>query len=55
MFAEHFMFFCNDFDKFNNTGTRIIKAIYHMTLKLFLIMFLRESAKMLPYTPLHNS
>ena len=27
--------FSKEFNKFNNTGTRILDAIYHMTLKLF--------------------
>ena len=27
-------FFCNEFDKFNNTGARMLDSIYHMTLKL---------------------
>ena len=26
--------FCNEFDKFNNTGARMLDSIYHMTLKL---------------------
>ena len=29
--------FCNKFNKFNNTGARMLDSIYHMTLKLFLI------------------
>ena len=28
-------FFRNEFDKFNNTGARMLDSIYHMTLKLF--------------------
>ena len=27
--------FRNEFDKFNNTGARMLDSIYHMTLKLF--------------------
>ena len=27
-------FFCNEFNKFNNMGTRMLDSIYHMTLKL---------------------
>ena len=27
--------FCNKFNKFNNTGARMIDSIYHMTSKLF--------------------
>ena len=34
--AEHFFAFCNNFDKFNNTGARMLDSIYHMTLKLLL-------------------
>ena len=26
--------FCNKFNKFNNTGARMLDSIYHMTLKL---------------------
>ena len=29
--------FRNEFNKFNNTGARMLDSIYHMTLKLFLI------------------
>ena len=28
--------FCNEFDKFNNTGARMVDSFYHMTLKLLL-------------------
>ena len=27
--------FSNEFDKFNNTGARMLDSIYHMTLKIF--------------------
>ena len=27
--------FPNEFNKFNNTGARMLDSIYHMTLKLF--------------------
>ena len=27
--------FRNEFNKFNNTGARMLDSIYHMTLKLF--------------------
>ena len=27
--------FCNEFNKFNNTGAQMLDSIYHMTLKLF--------------------
>ena len=34
-FAEHFMsFFCNEFNKFNNTRRQVLDSIYHMTLRL---------------------
>ena len=33
--AEHFIFFRNEFNKFNNTGARMLDSINHMTLKLF--------------------
>ena len=26
--------FCNELNKFNNTGARMLDSIYHMTLKL---------------------
>ena len=32
--------FDNKFNKFNNTGARMLDSIYHMTSKLFLIHFL---------------
>ena len=28
-------FFCNEFNKFNNTGAQMLDSIYHTTLKLF--------------------
>ena len=31
---EHFIRFRNEFNKFNNTGARMIDSIYHMTLRL---------------------
>ena len=27
--------FCNEFNRFNNTGERMLYSIYHMTLTLF--------------------
>ena len=27
--------FCNEFNKYNNTGAPMLDSIYHMTLKLF--------------------
>ena len=27
--------FCNEFNKFNNSRTRILDSIYHVTLRLF--------------------
>ena len=38
--AEHFIAFCNKFNKFNNTGARMLGIIYHMTLKVLKISFL---------------
>ena len=29
-------FFCNEFNKFNNIGARMLDSIYHMTLKTLL-------------------
>ena len=34
--AEHFISFCNKFNKFNNTRARMLDSIYHMTLRLLL-------------------
>ena len=34
------LLFCNEFNKFNNTGGRMLDSIYHMMLKLFLIAFM---------------
>ena len=33
--AELLSLFCNEFDKFNNTGAQMLDSIYNMTLKLF--------------------
>ena len=33
--------FRNKFNKFNNTGARMLDSVYHMTLKLFLIHIFR--------------
>ena len=30
-----FLFFCNEFNKFNNTVARMLDSINHMTLKIF--------------------
>ena len=30
-----YLFFCNEFNKFNNTGAQMLDSIYHMTLELF--------------------
>ena len=32
--------FCNEFNKFKNTGAQMFHSIYHMTLKLLKIIFL---------------
>ena len=37
--AEHFIAFCNEFNKFNNTGAQMLDSIYHLTLKLNLISY----------------
>ena len=34
-----------EFNKFNNTGARMLYSIYHMTLKLLKIAFWRENIK----------
>ena len=52
------LLFRNEFNKFNNTGARMLDSIYHMTLKLK-IAFLRENVKILPsfrqrYNGRHN-
>ena len=33
-------FFRNEFNKFNNTGARMLHSIYHMTVKILRIAFL---------------
>ena len=38
--AEHFISFCKEFNKFNNTRARMLDSIYHMTLIYFEISFL---------------
>ena len=38
--AEHFIAFCNKFDKFNNTKAGMLDSIYHMMLNYFVIVFL---------------
>ena len=32
--VKHFIPFSQDFDKFNNTGARMLDSIYHLTLRL---------------------
>ena len=41
--VEHFILslFCNEFNKYNNTGAGMLDSIYHMTLTLFLFHILR--------------
>ena len=39
--------FRNEFNKVNNTGARMLDSIYHMTLTLLKITFLREIVKIL--------
>ena len=49
------LLFCNKFNKFNNTGARMLDSIYHMTLKLK-ITFFRENSRsfMQCYNGRHN-
>ena len=41
--------FRNGFNRFNNTGARMLDSIYHMTLHYFEIIFWRENVSVLPY------
>ena len=34
MLAKHLSLLCNELNKFNNTGARMLDSIFHMTLKL---------------------
>ena len=36
-----YLFFCNEFIKFNNTRARMLDSIYHMTLRLLLTLISR--------------
>ena len=48
------LLFRNEFNKFNNTGARMLDSIYHMTQKLK-IAFLRDYVKSLPsFTQRYN-
>ena len=38
---EHLSLFSKQFNKFNNTGARMLDSFYHMTVKLLEIAFLR--------------
>ena len=38
MLAEHFITFCNEFNKFKKKGVRMLDSIYHMTLKHFFVI-----------------
>ena len=29
--SEHFIFFCNEFNKFSNTRARMLNSVYRMT------------------------
>ena len=42
-------FFRNQFNKFNNTGARLLDFIYHMPLKYLKIHFWCENVKIFPY------
>ena len=44
------LLFPNKFNKFNNTGARMLDSIYHMTLKLLKPHFWHENVKILPST-----
>ena len=44
-----YLFFCNEFIKFNNTEARMLDSIYHMTIKLFGNTFLAENVRVLSY------
>ena len=41
--------FRNEFNKFNNTGARMLDSIYYMTLNYFKSRLCVKSAKILPY------
>ena len=41
--------FRNKFNTFNYTGAPMLDSIYHMTLNHFLIFFLTENVRILPY------
>ena len=45
-----FITFRNEFNKFNNTAARMLDSIYHITLKLFEIIFLHENCKALAHS-----
>ena len=42
--------FRNEFNKFNNTGARMLDSIYHMTLKHLKCKFWCENIKTFPYS-----
>ena len=42
------MAFCNEFDKFNNTGARMLDSIHHMTLSLLKNCIFSENFKVVP-------
>ena len=41
--------FRNKFNKFNNTGARLLDSAYHMTLKYSKLHFWCENVKIFPY------
>ena len=45
--------FCNEFNKFNNTGAQMLDSIYHMTLEILKLHFWCESVKIFPYFTQH--
>ena len=51
--AKHFIYFCNNFNKLNNTGAQMLDSIYHMELNLLKKHIWREKVKILPSFPQH--
>ena len=48
-------FFRNKFNKFNNTGARLLDSIYHMTLRLLKNQILWKKVKILPSFTQNNN
>ena len=49
--SKHFISFCNEFNKFNDTGVRMLDSIYHnYDIKLILKSYVwRENVRVLSY------